>query len=139
MKDIFGLYYEFPKRRFKLEPYLLPGNQFLTVRQAVVEGSWYYIILRYAANRGFRMLLDAEGKRYDKSLWQRWPALVKELTLFVGSDANGNNQINGLLRFYIYPEWLPDSEVETLWREKTLSLSMRHLDLKSSPFGNMRI
>lgn len=109
------------------------------MRQAVVEGSWYYIILRYAANRGFRMLLDAEGKRYDKSLWQRWPALVKELTLFVGSDANGNNQINGLLRFYIYPEWLPDSEVETLWREKTLSLSMRHLDLKSSPFGNMRI
>jgi len=85
------------------------------------------------------MLLDAEGKRYDKSLRQRWPALVKESILFDGSDANGNNQINGLLRFYIYPEWLPDFGSGNFVARKNLSLSLRHLDFESSPFGNMRV
>jgi predicted nucleic acid-binding protein len=138
-KDIFGLYYEFPKKRFKLEPYVLPGKQGLTSRLPVAEGSWYYIIVRYAANRGFRMLLvTEEGKRYDKSLRQEWPACVTESVLYVGSDANGSNQINGLIRFYVHSEWLSDSDVDVLRREWTLSLSMRHLDLASSPFGTTK-
>lgn len=98
-KDIFGLYYEFPKRRFRLEPYILAGNQGLTMRQQITEGSWYYSIIRYDVNRGFRMLLDAGGKRYDRSLRQKWPTLVRKSVLFVGSDATGSNQINGLMRF----------------------------------------
>lgn len=134
-KNIFGLYYEFPKRRFKLEPYVLPGDHGITVRSPVSESHWYLVIVRYAVRRGFRMLLEAEGRRYDRSLRREWPTSPGQSVLYIGSDANGSNQINGLVRFYIHPEWLPDSDVETLRREKTLSLSVRHLELPSSPFG----
>lgn len=134
-RDIFGVYYEFPKRRFRLEPYVLSGNPGVSVRLPVTEDSWYFLVVRYAVNRGFRMLLDAGGKRYDRSIRQEWPTFIRESLLYLGSDAKGINQINGLIRFYIHPDWLSDSDVEILVREKTLSLSMRHLDLSSSPFG----
>ncbi|MGB9921130.1 MAG: PIN domain-containing protein [Moorellales bacterium] len=136
-RDIFGFYYEFPKRRFTLEGYVLPGYPAITIRSPVVEGSWYFAVVRYAMSRGFRVLLDTGVREYDRSIRQAWPVFVRQSVLYVGSDANGSNQINGLVRFYIHPEWLPDSDVETLRRERTLSLSMRHLELSSSPFGGV--
>lgn len=122
-----------------MEPYALPGNQGLTVRLPVAEGSWYYVILRYAATRGFRMLLGIKDKAYDRTLRQQWQASVSESVSYVGSDVNGSNQINGLVRFYIHPSWLSDSDsdVEVLWRENTLSLSVRTLDLVYSPLGSV--
>jgi len=136
-ENVFGLYYEFPKRRFRLEPYVLTGNPGISVRLPVTEDCWYFFIVRYAITRGFRIFLDDGHKTYDRSIREKWPVSVKESVLHIGSDAHGGNQINALVRFYIHSVWLPDRDVAILAREKALSLSMRHLDLVSSPVGDL--
>lgn len=128
-QGVFALYYEFPHRRFRLDAYGLGKGFSASIRKAVLPGAWFFIILRYAASKGFRVFIDDESEVVERKVGRRWAPLASQI--WVGSDSSGANQIDGIVTFKFFDNWLPDKTVHWMAQQHSLDISEATLDLGS--------
>lgn len=109
LPGVFGVWYEPNKHRFKMSMEVYEPPESITSPRYINESDAFLCVVSWSVGTGFIWALDDKSKTVRKR-WNRVP--LGSSRLWVGSDRNGANQINGRIVFHGWPRVLDEREIQ---------------------------
>ncbi|MBZ4655360.1 MAG: hypothetical protein JG781_2719 [Peptococcaceae bacterium] len=108
---VFGIWYEPTRFQIKMRTEVYESPGVLTLLRYIDDNDAFLCIVTWDAIHGFTCMVDGKLKTIPRS-WKKVPTKSR---LWIGSDRNGSNQINGLIVFHGWSRALTEKEMRRVF------------------------